>query len=77
MFWDLAGGDRLNKYGNFAQIDAVAKQYSYTHEQVFWLSWHEVMNIISFNRESMYVELTAQEIKRKDNEAKAKTNRRR
>jgi hypothetical protein len=72
----LAGGDRLNKYGSFAQIDAVAKQYNYTHEQVFWLSWSEVMTIIAFNREALYVELTAQEFKRKDQEAKRSSKRR-
>ena len=67
-YWDMAGGERLNKYGDFAYIDQIASSYNYTHEEVFLLSWDEVLTIIVYNREKNYVEQTAQTLKRQANE---------
>jgi hypothetical protein len=64
VFWEVAGGERLDKYADFLFIDRIAQQYNYTHEQVFLLSWDEVLTIIVLNREREYIEYTAQTLKR-------------
>jgi len=63
-FWELAGGDRLKKYGEWILLDKIAKMYSYSHDEAFALSWSEAMTIICYNRESAYVENKCNEIKR-------------
>ena len=61
----MAAGDRFKKYGEFVIIDSLAKQYSYSHEDVFKLSWGECMNLVAYNREYSYVENKAREYSRK------------
>jgi len=63
-FWKIYAGDRMDKYGEFVLIDKIAKHYSYTHEQVFNLSWREAYTIIALNREQAYIEHKATEAKR-------------
>jgi len=63
-FWDIAGGDKLKKYGEWILIDKIARTYSYSHDEVFALSWTEAMTIIAYNKESNYIEHKANEYKR-------------
>ena len=62
-YWEMAGSERLEKFGEFAHIDSLAKTYGYSHEQVFKLSWSEVMTFIYYNKEYSYVESVAHDIK--------------
>ena len=66
-FWSIAGGDRLKKYGEWVLVDKIARTYSYSHDEVFALSWTEALTIIAYNRESNYVEHKTNEIKRELN----------
>lgn len=52
------------KYGEFAMIDKIAKDYAYTHDEVFDLSWREVFTIIALNSERAYIEARAGKLKR-------------
>ena len=67
-FYELVAGDRMDKYGEFAMLDKIAKIYGYTHEQVFNLSWREAYTIHALNKEQQYIELKAGELKRKHEE---------
>lgn len=51
----MVADNRLDKYGEWALIDSIAMQYSYTHDEVFALSWGEAMTIIAYNRERAYI----------------------
>ncbi len=53
----------MDKYGEFALIDTIASKYSYTHDQVFNLSWREAFTIIALGRERAYIEARVQELK--------------
>jgi len=64
----MAADGRLDKYGDFALIDMIARNYTYTHNQVAELSWREVMNITALSRERAYVEAKTYEIKRSSEE---------
>ncbi len=55
-------GERLIKYGEFAYIDLLAITYSYTHDQVFNLSWSEAMTMLAYNKEKDYVEQKVRQI---------------
>jgi len=45
-------------------VDKIAKDYGYTHEQVFNLSYREAYTIIALNREQFYIEQKTSELKR-------------
>jgi hypothetical protein len=64
LYWEMAGGERLAKYGDFLFIDQIANQYNYTHQEVFLLTWDEVLTIIVLNREKSYTEHLAHSLKR-------------
>lgn len=64
-YWRLGGADRLNHFGDWAIIDSLCKTYNYKHDEVFVLSWAEVMTMTAYNRELSYVEANSLEIKRK------------
>ena len=49
--YNMIAGDSLEKYGEFVIIDTICLNYNYTHEQVFNLSWSEVMTIIALNKD--------------------------
>ncbi len=63
-FWKLVAGQRMEKYGEFVFIDRIAKEYKYTHDQVFNMSWREVYTILALNREQGYIEHKVDELKR-------------
>ena len=48
-------------------IDSIAEKYNYTHDDVFMLSWGEVMTMISYNREKAYINHQAEVIYREAN----------
>ena len=50
-------------YGEWALIDSVVKNSNYTHNEVFELSWAEVMQMVAYNRHVSYLEARSQEIK--------------
>jgi len=52
----MIAGDSLDKYGEFVIIDTICLNYNYTHEQVFNLSWSEVMTIIALNKDKSYID---------------------
>ena len=54
----------MKKYGEFAMLDKIAKDYNYTHDQVFDLSWREVITILALNNERAYIESRAGKMKR-------------
>ena len=54
----------MNKYGEFAMLDKIAKEYGYSHDQVFNLSWREAYTITALNAERSYIEAKAGEMKR-------------
>jgi len=60
-YWEMEGA-RLDKYGEFAHIDVLAKMYNYTHDQVFNLSWSEAMTMLAYNKESSFVEQKVNQI---------------
>lgn len=62
-YYNIAGSERLEKWGEWVLIDSLAKTYNYTHDQVFALSWSEAMTMIAYNREAAYVENKAVEIR--------------
>jgi len=59
----VVAGDRLNKYGEFIIIDKIAKEYGYSHDDVFNLSWREVYTIVALSREQAYIEAKATRLK--------------
>ena len=63
-FYNQAAGKRFEKYGEFPIIDKIAAKYSYSHDQVFNLSWREVFTMVALGREEAYVENLANEMKR-------------
>ena len=56
MLYKTIAGDRMSKYGEFVIIDTICLNYNYTHEQVFNLSWSEVMTIIALNKDKSYID---------------------
>jgi len=54
----------LQQFGEFVHIDRLALDYNYTHDQVFNLSWSEVMTIIVLGRRRATVEQRFYDIKR-------------
>ena len=67
MIWESVAGERFKKYGEFTLVDSLCKQYNYTHDQVFKLSWTEAMTFIAYNREYSYVDFKTRETQRKMN----------
>ena len=57
--WKMAENGELTKYGDFVYIDTVCGAYNYTHDQVFNLSWSEVMTIITLGKEKNFIESEA------------------
>ena len=45
-------------------LDRIAKDYGYTHDQVFDLSWREAYTIHALNLERNYIEIKSGEMKR-------------
>jgi len=54
----------MDKYGEFIIIDKLAKDYGYTHDEAFNLSWRQAYTIIALNREQAYIEYKSAELKR-------------
>jgi len=59
----MVSGDRLKKYGEFLMLDKIAKDYGYTHAEVFKLSWREAYTIHALNLERSYIEARTSELK--------------
>ncbi len=53
----------MKKYGEFTLVDRIAKEYNYTHDQVFDLSWREAYTIIALGNERQYIESRAMALK--------------
>jgi len=63
-YYQLVAGDRFKKYGEFMLLDRIAKDYNYTHDEVFDLSWREAYTIHALTLERNYVEGRASQMKR-------------
>ena len=68
-YWEAAGGEDLEQFGEFVHIDKMAREYNYTHSEAFELSWSEFITIIVLSRRREVVEHRFSEIKRKANES--------
>ena len=64
-YYKLASGDRFKKYGEFMLLDRIARDYRYSHDEVFNLSWREAYTIHALGLERNYVESKAGEMKRR------------
>ena len=65
----MIAGDSLEKYGEFVIIDTICLNYNYTHEQVFNLSWSEVMTIIALNKDKSYIDSELYRVNMKQSES--------
>ena len=65
----MIAGDNLDKYGQFVIIDTICLNYNYTHEQVFMLSWSEVMTIIALNKDKAYIDAELHKANMKQSES--------
>jgi hypothetical protein len=63
----LVAGDKLNKYGDFTIVNKLAKDYNYTHEDAFNLSWRVAFTILALDKEQLYIETRAAEMAREKN----------
>ena len=54
----------MDKYGEFVLIDKLARDYAYTHDEAFDLSWRQAYTIICLGREQSYIEYKSSELKR-------------
>jgi len=54
----LAGGKRLDKYGDFAMIDNLVKTYggTYSHDDIFNMEVVTVHNLILLNKDLGYLD---------------------
>ena len=57
-FHKLAGGKRLDKYGDFAMIDNLVKTYggTYSHDDIFNMEVVTVHNLILLNKDLGYLD---------------------
>ena len=62
----MVAGDRMDKFGEFVLIDTMCLNYNYTHEEVFNLSWSEVMFIIVLGREKASIEAEVQKLMQRE-----------
>ena len=69
VYWNAAAGDKFDKFGNFGILNKLAKDYNYTHAEVFDLSWRLAYTIMAYDKTQNYVEYTATKNK-SDDEAK-------
>lgn len=67
--WEFAAEGRLEKFGEWSLIDSVCKNYNYKHDEVFKLSWREVMTMIYYNRELKYIEDRVSDMQKKKNKS--------
>ena len=57
----------MQQFGEFTHIDKMAREYNYTHDQAFDLSWSEFMTILVLNRRRESVEYKFSELKKAAN----------
>ena len=67
--YNMIAGDSLEKYGEFVIIDTICLNYNYTHEQLFNLSWSEVMTIIALNKDKSYIDSELHRVNMKQSES--------
>lgn len=63
----MVAGSRMDKYGEFPIVNKLAKEYAYTHDQVFNLSWREAYTILALDKEQRYIEYMATNMKSEAN----------
>jgi len=67
--YQQAGASKLNPFNELITIDNLAKQYSYTHDEVFNLEWEFVYTL-------KYVHMLQGEVQTKANEIRRNRNKR-
>ncbi len=72
MFSQAVGSKRLDKFGDFAVIDNLVKNYSgtYTHDDIFDMEVVFVHNMILYAKECAYIQSKIQEAQREANQGK-------
>ena len=60
----MAGGERLDKFGDFALIDNLVKTYQgvYSHDDIFNLEVVLVQNMILLNKELSFMDAKIREL---------------
>jgi hypothetical protein len=66
VYHKAAAGDKFDKFGEFGIVNRIAKDYGYTHAEVFDLSWRLAYTIMSYDKTQSYVEFTATKNKSDD-----------
>ena len=68
--YSIAGGDKLTQFNDLIIIDGFAKQYGYSHEEVFKLDWEFVYTMQYIHNLQDSVQKKAQEERSRRNKNK-------
>ena len=68
--YEEAGGSKLSTFSDLILLDTFAKQYNYTHDEVFKMDWEFVYTLQFIHAQQNSIQSRANDIRQKRNKQK-------